>query len=201
LATFIAAFVHCQGTKVEERRPTPQEYRDALTNRWAAARHGMQATFACDERAAPVAEVLDGMLDECREELEVLGVRRADLVLIERMIEKRTCQADFVLELSRRYPDPYTLASAHAKLVRHWSVFDEYLETAPALDPVPLVDEAGILAEHLAVIGEGTHFYRSREAMGYPPPVADAILERLVEQGAVRREITETRGALLTRVG
>jgi hypothetical protein len=37
--------------------------------------------------------------------------------------------------------------------------------------------------------------------MNYPPPVADAIIERMVEQGAIRRDVTENRGVLLTRVG
>ena len=28
--------------------------------------------------------------------------------------------------------------SAYAKLIRHWDVFDQYVDSAPALDPVPL---------------------------------------------------------------
>ena len=68
------------------------------------------------------------------------------------------------------------------------------------LDPVPAPDEAAVLAEHLDVIGEGTHFYRSREAMYYPAPVADAVLERLIAEGKVQREVTANRGTLLYRL-
>jgi gamma-glutamyl:cysteine ligase YbdK (ATP-grasp superfamily) len=199
LATFIAAYLHYRGTRVEEYRLSPREYRDCMTNRWAAARYGLQATFRWDGAARPVAEVLDEMLDDCAAELEALGARRADLGLVNAMIEKRLCQADFVLDLASRYPDPHCLASVQAKLARHWDVFDQYLEAAPALDPIPAPDEEGVLAEHLALIGEGTHFYRSREAMHFPPPVADEIVERMVQRGTIQREVTEHRGTVLSR--
>jgi hypothetical protein len=200
LATFIAAYLHYRGTRVEEHRLSPCEYRDCMTNRWTAARHGMQATFRWEGVARPVAELLDQMLDECGAELEALGTRRSDFRVLTEMIEKRVCQADFVLDLASRYPDPYCLASVYAKLARHWDVFEGYLEATPTLDPVPAPDEEGILAEHLSLIGEGTHFYRSREVMHYPPPVADEIVERMVQQGAVRREVTENRGTVLSRM-
>jgi gamma-glutamyl:cysteine ligase YbdK (ATP-grasp superfamily) len=199
LATFIAAYTHHRGTQPAERALPPREYRDCMTNRWSAARHGLQATFAWEGGARPVVEVLDDMLDECGEALTALGAQRSDLRLINDMLRKRICQADFALDLARRYPDNVCLASAYAKLARHWTIFDEYLEAAPTLEPIPLADEQTILEEHLALIGEGTHFYRSREAMCYPPPVADEILERMVEQGLVRREVTERRGTLLYR--
>jgi len=199
-ATFIAAFVQHRGTQPVECRLTPEEYRDCMTNRWSAARHGLQATFQWEGRPRPVVEILDEMLDSCGEELRALGVRRSDLGIVNTMLRKRTCQADFVLKLAERYPDPWCLASAYAKLIRHWEVFDEYVEAAPGLDPISQPDEDGILLEHLANIGEGTHFYRSREVMCYPPPIADEIIERMLEQGVIRREVTENRGILLTRV-
>jgi hypothetical protein len=201
MATFVAAYVHHCGTQPVERPLTHREYRDSMTNRWSAARDGLQATFAWEGGAKPVVEVLDEMLDACGEALAALGAKRSDLGLIERMIEKRVCQADFGIELARRYPDTVCLASAYAKLTRHWEVFDQYLESARALEPISLADERAILEEHLSVIGEGSHFYRSREAMRYPPPVADEILERMIEEGLVRREVTENRGTLLHRTG
>src|SRR2546430_1882698 len=72
-----------------------------------------------------------------------------------------------------------------------WS--DESLGPAAAREPVPALDEAAILAEHRAIIGEGTHFYRSREAMHYPPPVADEIIARMLQQGMIRKEVTQNR--------
>jgi gamma-glutamyl:cysteine ligase YbdK (ATP-grasp superfamily) len=201
LAVFVAAFLHHRATRMErDAPPTPEEYRDSLTNRWAAARWGMQATFRWNGAARPVADLLGEMLDGCAEALLALGARRSDLALVNAMIERRVCQADFVLDLARRYPDPYLLAAAHAKLARHWTVFDEYAVAARPLDPAPLPDEETILAEHLAVIGEGSHVTRSREAMYYPPPVADALLEEMIERGLVRREVTENRGIVLSRI-
>jgi len=170
-----------------------------MTNRWSASRHGLQATFCWAGQPRPVVEVLSEMLDQCSAELAVLGVKRSDLGLVEQMLAKRVNQADYMLDLAKRYPDPYCLASVAAKLLRHWEVFDEYVAAAPALEPVPLVDEAGILAAHLETIGEDTHFYRSREAMYYPPPVADEIIERMVQDGVIRRDVTEKRGILLSR--
>lgn len=200
MAVFIAAYVHHQGTRGDEAPVSRREYQDALTNRWAAARDGLQATFCWNEQAKPVVQVLGEMLDECSPELQTLGVARSDLSLINAMLEKRVCQADFVRQLADRYPDDWGFASAHAKLVRHWEVFDEYLQSAAPLEPVPALDKDAILAEHLAFIGEGSHFYCSRDAMHYPPPVADAMIERLIERGAVEREVTARRGILLNRV-
>jgi gamma-glutamyl:cysteine ligase YbdK (ATP-grasp superfamily) len=199
LATFVAAYVHHRGTREVDIPMSPADYRDCMTNRWAAARYGLQATFAWAGRPRPVVEVLDEMLDACREELRALGVKRSELRLVNSMIEKRVCQADFVLELAERYPDPWCLASAYAKMIRHWDVFDEYLESARALEPVPALDQQTIMTEHLSMIGEGTHFYRSRAAMSYPPPVADEIIEQMLQQGLIEREVTEHRGILLSR--
>lgn len=200
MATFVAAYMHHLGTKPLPEKPSAGDYKRYLTNRWIAARDGMQATFYWDGGPRPVAEILLEMLDDCREELSQLGARASDLVLMQRMIEKRACQADFVLDLARRYPEPYSLASAHAKLVRHWSVFDEFLETAPALDPIPAPDAEEILQIHAAAVGEETHFYRSRETMSYPPPVADEIVEQMVERGLIRRDVVPDRGILLSRL-
>jgi hypothetical protein len=201
LATFIAAYVHYRGTQPVDTPLSRQEYRDCMTNRWAAARYGLQATFLWNGGAVPVVEIVDEMLDQCRAELAALEVKREDMVLLHTMLRKRTCQADHVLELASRYPDPVCLASAYRKLARHWDVFDQWVDAAPIREPAPRPDEATVLAEHLAAIGEGTHFYRSRETMGYPPPVADALIERLVEQGVLLREVVPDRGILLSRIG
>ena len=199
-ATFIAAYLHYRGTKVEEHRPSSEEYRECLTNRWLAARHGLQATFSWNGKPKPVVELLDEMLTECSRELETLGVKRSDLTVLNTMIEKRICQADFVMSFADRYPDKYLFASAWAKLVRHWEIFEEYLECAETLDPEPLIDEDAILAEHLAFVGEGTHFYRLRGVMQYPAPVADKIIDRMLARHLIRREITPNCGPLLYRV-
>lgn len=199
MATFVAAFLHQQGEDASPAPPTRDEYRDALTNRWAAAKYGMAATFHWDGRQRPVADVLDQMLDDCRDALARLDAKRADLELIETMVRKRICQADFALELARRYEDPYLLASAYAKVVRHWEAFDQYAARAPALAPVPAVDEGAVLQAHLRCVGEGTPCYRLRNAMYYPAPVADEILDRMVREGLVRQEVTPERGVLLHR--
>jgi gamma-glutamyl:cysteine ligase YbdK (ATP-grasp superfamily) len=106
LATFVAAFVHQRGTRVEERAPGAREYLDALTNRWSASRHGLQATFLWNSVQRPVVEILDEMLDECGPALAQLGARREDFGLIGTMLQKRLCQADYALDLAERYPEP-----------------------------------------------------------------------------------------------
>jgi gamma-glutamyl:cysteine ligase YbdK (ATP-grasp superfamily) len=212
LATFVAAYVHHQGRRAESYCPSPQEYRDCLTNRWSASRHGLQATFLWDGGAGsgpggrpigsarPVAEIADEMLDDCREELAALGVSRSDLGILNTMLAKRTCQSDWVLTVHERYEDPYLFASAYAKLLRHWEIFEEWLESAPALEPAPAPDAEAILTAHRDAIGEGTYFWRTRELMGYPPPAADALLEQMIERGEIRREVTTNRGTVLHRL-
>lgn len=200
MAVFVAAFVHQQSEAPDRGGPGPGEYREGLTNRWAAARWGMQAVFLWDGKPRPVAEILDEMLDGCASALATLGAARRDLGLIHRMIRKRICQADFALTLRRRYRDPRLLASAYAKLVRHWEIFDEYLAGARALEPTGPPDENAILQEHLGYIGEGTHAYRLREAMYYPAGATDEIIERMIRQGMIAREVTAARGTLLHRL-
>jgi gamma-glutamyl:cysteine ligase YbdK (ATP-grasp superfamily) len=199
MATFVAAFTHHQGT-LGDAPLTPDEYRDAMTNRWTAARDGMQATFHWKGVLRPVTDILDEMLDEAGDALAALGATRADLSLIEAMLRKRTCQADYARMLTERYPDPYLLASAYAKLMRHWDVFDEYLlNKAPTLDPIPAPDVKAVADVHLSLIGEGTHFYRSREAMSYPPTVADDIIADLIARGDLIREELPYQGTVLSR--
>jgi hypothetical protein len=161
----------------------------------------MQATFHWDGVERPVADIVDEMLDECEPGLARLGATRSDLGLIDTMVNKRVCQADFALDLGERYPDPYLLASAYAKMLRHWEVFDEYLAGADTLDPVPAPDERAIVDEHLAYIGEGTHFYRLRDAMYYPAPAMEEMIRKMVERELITTEVTTQRGMLLHRLG
>jgi hypothetical protein len=202
MTTFIAAFLHMRGTKVHQAEPiSPGDYRDYLTNRWAAARWGLQATFCWNGQTKPVAEILDEMLDECSEALRVLETQRDEFSVINAMLQKRVCQADFVMQLAERYPEDHALTSAYSKMVRHWNVFEEYLEKATPLEPIGAPDDDAIQQAHLDEIGEGTHFYRSREVLFYPPPVADELVEKLIEKGVLAREISSRRGTVLHRVG
>jgi gamma-glutamyl:cysteine ligase YbdK (ATP-grasp superfamily) len=199
LATFVAAFVHHMGTQ-PLREVTPDEYRDAMVNRWSAAKHSLQASFHWQGEAISATELLSQMLDECALSLETLGAQRSDFVLLEAMLQKRATQADWVREIAARYPDPWVFASVHAKLARHGNIFDEWLQSAPTLEAIAAPDDEAILQAHLDAIGEGTHFYRSRDAMNFPPPLADSIVETLIEQGRLRRENSPKRGVTLSRI-
>ena len=199
LTTFIAAYVHHRGQRVSAEPPTAESYERGMVNRWCAAKYGLQATLLWDDGPRPVVDIIDQMLDDCAESLRELGVSRRDLVLINRMIEKRTSQADYVLDLASRYKEPYELASVMIKTLRHWDAFDNYIDRAPVLDPAPASDRRSILDEHLALIGEGSHFYRSREAMNLPPPAADRIVDELLREGSLRLEQSRDGGTLLTR--
>ncbi len=201
IATFTAAYVHHCGEESGQVEPSPEVYKEYLTNRWSAAKWGLQATFHWNGKPRPVVEIIEEMLQECAAELAVLGADRSQLGVLNAMLDKRICQADMVLDLSRRYPDPWLLASAHSKVVRNWEAFEEYLESADPLEPVDAPDEEAIIAEHLRFIGEGTHFYWLRAAMWYPAPVTDEILERLVKEQRIRREVSERSGILLHRIG
>lgn len=200
-ATFVAAYVHHQGTKATEYKITPDEYREYLTNRWAAARFGMQATFTWEGKPRPVVELIDEMLDECREELKILGAKRSDLGVVNEMVNKRICQADLEMSVMDRYPDQYALASAYGKLIRQWDVFEEYLKSAEALDPVPALDEEAVIAEHLSHVGEGSYCYCLWEAMYYPNTITHKIMEQMIDRQLIRREIDPDSGILLHRVG
>ena len=199
LATFVAAFTHHTGSQ-ELTEITPTVYKESLTNRWAAARSGMQATFRWDGVALPVASLVGRMLDEAADELKVLGASRSDLATIDCMTRKRICQADFVRHYAERYPDPIAFASVYGKLLRGWDVVDEYLEGARPLDPVPPVSDEEILAEHAGVIGEGTHFYKTRHVMWYPPVVADEIVRELIERRRISIRSTENMGVVLSQM-
>lgn len=198
LAVFTAAFVHTLGEDVTEYKVSEAEYKEYLTNRWMAAKYGLQASFIWDGKAIPVVEIMDEMLDRARPGLKALDADRRDLTVLSAMLQKRTCQADFVLELATRYPDPYCLASVHSKLVRDWEAFEDYISSAPPLDPVAVPTEDEIRRAHLAFVGEGTHFYNLRDVMQYPAPLVDEMMEDFVKRGLVQVDLT-SRGALLSR--
>jgi gamma-glutamyl:cysteine ligase YbdK (ATP-grasp superfamily) len=199
LCVFVAAFVHQMSEQTDGQMIDGREYQDYLTNRWLAARDGLQATFGRQGKTIPVVDLLDEMLDRCAPSLARLGAKRGDLKLIGKMLQKRVGQADFAISVMNRYPDPYTLASAHGNLVRHWEAFDEYLATAPRQGVRPHPGREGVLQEHLNLVGQSTHYYRPRAAMHYPPGASEEIVEELVASGHVEREITATRGTLLHR--
>jgi hypothetical protein len=201
MGTFVAAFVHHQGYHTESKPISREDYRQALTNRWAASRYGMQATFAWEDAYRPVTDVLDEMLDDCADALVQLGATRRDLSLINEMIRKRICQADLGIDIGQRYDNPHLLASAQAKVMRHWEAFDEYLATARPLEPEPQPDENVILEAHLGNIGEGTFRSRVHDTMYYPAAMTDEIIDTMVSRGLVRKEVTTTRGTLLHRIG
>lgn len=198
LAVFTAAFVHTVGEDVTECKVTEAEYKEYLTNRWMAAKYGLQASFIWDGKGRPVVEIIDEMLDQAKPGLKALGTDRRDLVLLSTMMQKRVCQADLVLDLAKRYPDPYCLASVHSKLVRDLEAFDNYVESAASLEPVAAPTEDEIRRIHLSFVGEGIHFYDLRDVMYYPAPVVDQMIENFVERGLIQVDITP-RGALLSR--
>jgi hypothetical protein len=200
MAVFVAAYTHLCGKRVSDDKPTSDDYRDALVNRWSAAKYGLQASFRWNGAIVPVVDIIHEMINECNDELNDLGMRAEDFMLLNVMLEKRVCQADFVLELAKRYPDIYMFTSVYSKLIRNWDIFDEYLATAEVLEPVPSPDDEAIYNEHLSYIGENTHFYKTREAMWYPADLADDIIERMLHEGHIKREFTESSGMLLSRI-
>jgi hypothetical protein len=142
---------------------------------------------------------VDRLLDEASCELSDLGARRSDLATIETMVKKRICQADFGRHYLSRYPEPYEFASVYGKLLRGWDVVDEYLAQAKPLEPIPPVTGEEILAAHAAVIGENTHFHRTRQVMWYPPAVADGIVRELIEREQITMQSSENVGIVLSR--
>ncbi|MEI7833417.1 MAG: glutamate-cysteine ligase family protein [bacterium] len=200
LGVFVAAFVHQQGTKVSEELPSELQYREFLINRWSAAKYGLQAVFRWDGQYRPVVDVLAEMLDDSTDAQQLLGMRPGDFTLINTMLEKRICQADWALSITRRYEDPYVLASVFGKLLQHWELFDEYVTKAPALDLADAPDDEAVLQIHREMFGEGTHFYRSRDAMNFSPPMADQMLAELESRGLIRRETTRERGIEISRI-
>lgn len=199
MTTFVAAFLHHLGEKVSKEMPSKKEYQDFLTNRWAAAKFGMQASFIWGSKGKSVAEILDGMIDECESSLKHLGAKKKDLVMINKMIKKRICQADFGLNLAERYSDPYVFADVFSKLLRNWNAIDEFIDSAKSLEPKSILDEKAIIDQHLRLIGDETHFYRLRDAMHYPGTLTDEIIEKLLKDGLITKEETKSRGTLLHR--
>jgi gamma-glutamyl:cysteine ligase YbdK (ATP-grasp superfamily) len=199
LCVFVAAFVHQSAERSDGQTIDRAGYEEYLTNRWLAARDGLQATFGWRGKTIPVVDLLDEMIDIAAPSLDRLGAQRGDLKLIDKMLRKRFGQADFAIQLMNRYPDPYNLATAQGNLLRHWAAFDEYLAKAPRLEPRPHPGREGILQEHLRLIGQGTHYNRPRAAMFYPPTLSEEIVEELVASGSIERELTAHRGTLLHR--
>lgn len=171
-----------------------------LANRWAAARYGMQATLFWDGAERPVSEILEELLDYCEPALSALGAERSDLAPLETMARKRLCQADYVRELSARYPDPWCLVSVMKSLYSDGGTpIDEYMESSAPLEPVPAVNNEKILAAHLGSIGEMSRPQHLYHIMYMPSAPRDRMLDEMVRRGLLERETADDRGQLLFR--
>lgn len=193
LAGFIA--VLADSSEAGDEPPAPDALFEVYGNRAEAIEHGLQATFACDGRERPVAELLGEMLERAQPGLERFGAA-GRLELIPRMLERRWTQADLLLRLAEWYDDPLCLADAAVHLLREPAAFEQSLANAPVLPVRPRREPDERL---WACIGRRTHFDALRSVLRWPPAEIERRVSALEADGKVRVETDPLAGWRVSR--
>jgi hypothetical protein len=168
--TLAAATMYALDSDGDAKEPTPSvaEYVDYIANRWNAAMFGLQATFRWNGKMKPVSDVVEEVIGFAKPGLKQLEATRADLRMIRKMAEKRQTQGDLARWLWEMNPDPYRYSMHLANIVGTYDIVEEYLKTAPTLDPVPRVEAEEILKRSLRrESGMGPLWYCNRFPIGY----------------------------------
>jgi gamma-glutamyl:cysteine ligase YbdK (ATP-grasp superfamily) len=168
--TLAAATMYALDTDGGAEEPTPSvaEYVDYIVNRWNAAMYGLQATFAWNGKLRPVSDVVEEVIEFAKPGLKQLEATKTDLAMIRKMAKKRQTQADLSRWLWDLNPDPYRYSMHLANIVGTYDIVDEYLKTAPTLEPVPRVEPEQILKRSLCrESGMGPLWYFNRFPIGY----------------------------------
>jgi len=183
----------------EYGRPvTERTYREALLNRWSAARHGLQAVFQHEGRRIEAASLLTDMVEMAHDGMELLGASASDLRLIKQMIRKRQTQADFQLALLELEDnDPYRFTRTLMNVQRDRRAFARYLRTAPTLPPVDPEDHDEFV---LGLIEIETPYYVILRGTPLGPDALDRLLAGFLKRGLVREERTSFGDRTYTRV-
>jgi gamma-glutamyl:cysteine ligase YbdK (ATP-grasp superfamily) len=198
LGAGLVAGVHrrLQGRSASARR-SRRGWEEYLLNRIGAARHGLQATLLRDDEEVPAVRLVEEALETAEEGMTELGLPPGDLVWIPRLLEGRVTQADFLLEVYERNPDPWAYMSDLAVATAAPRAFERWLEAGPSR---PLQPATTFGAE---VLGGMDGFARIRDVNRWPqlPPVwLEREIRALEREGRVERIEDPDRGLCFRRV-
>ncbi len=141
-AVFAAGLVHGVARRLRGKRAltkvTVADREDYLLNRVMAAKHGLQATFRRGEGEVSARAAVAEALVIATEGMTSLGLPPDDLVWIPKLLTGRVTQADFMLEMAERTPDPWALLTDLARLAPDGLAFERWLGSEPTRVPRPL---------------------------------------------------------------
>jgi len=156
IATVCGALIAGLADRLGRRRPRrlrPAEWHAYHTDRLAATRHGLRATF--DRGGEPISAVdaVREVLEIASERMTAFGLAPDRLEWIPKLLRKRVSQADFVLALRDAAADPWSLITDVVAATEESSGFERWLEATPTRRAARPIDPTDDLLRGLGPYG------------------------------------------------
>lgn len=190
VSSFIAESIKYPGTFSKQR------FIEGIDNRIRAMRYGLQALFLWESKEREVTDILKEMLEFANPTLKGLGYEK--LPLIEKMLQKRQTQADFLSYLFENYNgDLYDFTNYLASSLNlSEDPFDIYLEYAPVLQSENLMD---INEYILSMVGNRTRYGSLYWVLYQTTEEFEKIIYELKKSKLINIEFDEEMGALFSK--
>ena len=141
-AVLAAGLVAGMAKRLRRKRSAPKlaiaDQEAYLLNRALAAKHGLQATFRRGDDEISAVTVVEEVLEIAADGMAAFGLPADDLVWIPKLLAARVTQADFLLEMAERTPDPWALLTDLTRLAPDGEPFERWLEAGPTREARPL---------------------------------------------------------------
>lgn len=173
-----------------------QQFVEGIDNRMRAMKDGLQALFLWGGKEREVTEILKEMLDTAYPTLKILGYE--ELSLIEKMIQLRQTQTDFLSHLFENYKgdiiDFTTYLASGLNFVE--DPFNTYLNYAPPLKVKDLMDIDEYL---LSMVGRRTSYGNLYKVLYQPTDEFEKRIWRLKERNLLDIQFDEEEGTLFSK--
>ncbi len=189
---FFAAFAFGISEK-DYQEINPKIYNEYITNRWRAARYGLQAVLDWDGEKIPVTELINKMFEKA----DFDSINAPEPRLLKKMVKKRKTQADWQQEIFRNIPDRFAYTDTFSKMLKQGDPFCEYIEKTekmPPVDPEPIEEYL------LSYIDKETPYRNLYYLLLMPYPLLDTYLEKLIKAKRIKVECDPKHGKRFTRI-
>jgi gamma-glutamyl:cysteine ligase YbdK (ATP-grasp superfamily) len=200
LTLLTAALMHglSGGIETEACQYDADDYYWTAINRWRATKYGLQAKLMWDGQEKPVSEIARSMIDIASDGISILGAKKSDLVTINKMLEKRQTQSDFVIALQKDDADPHRLFRALATIYdRDQNAFAKYLDMASTL---PVLEPMDIEEFVFSKLTKEVPLFEAAIRTPLSPYDFDRLVDKLEAEGRIKVAKDETWGRTLTKL-
>lgn len=194
ITVLISSFINESLKDIPEFRK--ENFEESVDNRIRAMRDGLQAVFLWNKKERPVVDIIEEIIEIAIPSLKIMGY--TELPIIKKMLELKQTQADFIKFLYENYSgDIYDFYIYLASAIKwHDDAFLEYLDFAPSLTTLPLMDINEYL---LSLIGNRTKYSSLYSSLQQPTPLFEKRIKNIIDRGLIKCTFDLEEGLLLSR--